>query len=84
MLSSKPVPQCTAVRVEGGGLLTEECEVKARWAGYFDWLYQGDPPAVELGNGKQKENEHRLVSLLLNCTLWFLNHYFHPIIAVYL
>ena len=32
----------------GGGLLTEEFEVKARWAGYFELLYQADPPAVEL------------------------------------
>ena len=46
--SSKPVPRCTAVRVEGGGLLTEDSEVKARWAGYFERLYQADPPAVEL------------------------------------
>ncbi len=46
--SSKPVPQCTAVRAQGGGLLTEESKVKARWAGYFEWLYQADPPAVEL------------------------------------
>ena len=22
--------------------------MKARWAGYFEWLYQADPPAVEL------------------------------------
>ena len=29
--SSKPVPRCTAVRAEGGGLLTKESEVKARW-----------------------------------------------------
>jgi len=28
--------------------LTEESEVKARWAGYFEPLYQADPPAVEL------------------------------------
>ena len=28
--------------------MTEECEVKARWAGYFEWLYQADPTAVEL------------------------------------
>ena len=41
--SSKPIPQCTAVRAEGGRLLTE-----ARWAGYFERLYQADPPAVEL------------------------------------
>ena len=46
--SSKPIPQCTAVRAEGGGLLTEESDVKARWARYFERLYQADPPAVEL------------------------------------
>ena len=28
--------------------MTEESEVKARWAGYFEWLHQADPPAVEL------------------------------------
>ena len=26
--------------------MTEESELKARWAGYFEWLYQADPPAV--------------------------------------
>ena len=46
--SSQPVPRCTAVRSEGGGLLTEESEVKARWAGYFERLCQADTPAVEL------------------------------------
>ena len=46
--SSKPVPRCNAVRAEGGGRLTEESEVKARWAGYFERLYQVDPPAVDL------------------------------------
>ena len=46
--SSKPIPRCTAVRAEGGGLLTEESEVKARWAGYFQRLYQADPPTVTL------------------------------------
>ena len=47
--SSKPIPRCTAVRAEGGGrLLTEESEVKARWASYFERLYQTDPPAVKL------------------------------------
>ena len=46
--SSKPIPWCTAVRAEGGGLLTEESEVKARRAGYFGRLFQADPPAVEL------------------------------------
>ena len=34
--------------MEGGRLLSEESEVKARWAGYFERLYQADPPAVEL------------------------------------
>ena len=48
MRSSKPVTRCTAVKAEGDGLLTEESEVKARWAGYFERLYQDDPPAVEL------------------------------------
>ena len=28
--------------------MTEESEVKARWDGYCEWLYQADPPAVEL------------------------------------
>ena len=28
--------------------MTEESEVKAGWAGYFERLYQADPPAVEL------------------------------------
>ena len=46
--SSKPVPLCTAVRVVGGELLTQESEVKACKAGYFEQLYQGDPPAAEL------------------------------------
>ena len=47
MLSSKPIPQCAAVRAEGGGLMTEESKVKARRAGYFELLYETDPPAVE-------------------------------------
>ena len=34
--------------MDGGGLFTEESEVKARCASYFEWLYQADPPAVEL------------------------------------
>ena len=28
--------------------MTEVSEVKARWAGDFERLYQADPPAVEL------------------------------------
>ena len=46
--SSNPVPRCTAVRVESGRLLTEESELKARWAGYFEPMYQADLPAVKL------------------------------------
>jgi len=34
--------------VAGGGLLTGESKVTARWAGYFERLFQADPPAVEL------------------------------------
>ena len=30
--SSKPVHRCNAIRAEGGGPLTEESEVKVRWA----------------------------------------------------
>ena len=48
LCSSKPVPRCTAVRAEGSGLLREESEVKARWAGYVEWLSQADLPAMEL------------------------------------
>ena len=36
------------VRAEGGGLLTEESEVKACWAGYFERLYQADPPELDV------------------------------------
>ena len=46
--SSKPVHRCTIDRAEGGRLFTKESEVKACWAGYFEWLYQADAPAVEL------------------------------------
>ena len=46
--SSKRVPRSTAVRVEGGGILTEELKVKAHWAGYFEQLYQANSPADEL------------------------------------
>ena len=46
--SSKPVPRCTAVKAEGGGLLTEGSEVKAPWTDYFELLYQAYPPTVEL------------------------------------
>jgi len=48
LLSSKPIPRCTAVAAEGGGFLTEESELKAHWASYFGWLFQADPPTVEL------------------------------------
>jgi len=35
------------VRAEGGGLLTEVSEVKARLSDYFERLYEADPPAVK-------------------------------------
>ena len=56
--SSKPIPQCTAVRAAGGVVLREESEVQACWAGYFEWLYHAGPPAVEM-------NVRVLLSLLL-------------------
>ena len=31
--------------------MTEECDVKDRWAGYFERLCQADPPAVEFDAG---------------------------------
>ena len=46
--SSKPGPRCTGVGAEGGGLLRAVCEVIARWADYFERLYQPDTPAVKL------------------------------------
>ena len=48
MRSSKPIPHCAALRAEGSALLTEESEVKARCASYFERLYQADPLTVEL------------------------------------
>ena len=45
---SKPAPQCSAVKSDGGVLLTEESDVRARWAEYFEQLYKADPPAVGL------------------------------------
>ena len=46
--SSKPAPQCTAVKSSDGILLTEEADIKTRWAEYFEQLYKVDPPAVRL------------------------------------
>ena len=48
LCSSNPIPRCNAIRAGGGGLLTEESEVKAHWALSFERLYQPDQPAVEL------------------------------------
>ena len=36
LCSPKPAPRCTAVRAEGGEFLTEESEVKAHLASYFE------------------------------------------------
>ena len=46
--SSKPVPRFGSVRSASGELLTEESEVRARWASYFEQLYRADPPASRL------------------------------------
>ena len=43
--SFKPIPRCTAVKADRGGLLTKESELKDRWAGYFERLNQADPLA---------------------------------------
>ena len=70
LCSSKPIPRCTAVREEGGGLLTEESEVKARWAGYFERLYQADPPAVELDAEVLLSLLLTLQSTVIHLSLW--------------
>ena len=46
--SSKPVPRVGAVRSASGELLTEESEVRARWASYFEQLYRAETPATLL------------------------------------
>ena len=44
-----PSPSLSALQLERRVVCsTEESEVKACWAGYFERLYQADPPAVEL------------------------------------
>ena len=45
---SKPPPGCSTVKAVDGSVLTDGSEVLARWAGYFEELYQADPPAGEL------------------------------------
>ena len=46
--SSKSVSKVCSVKTSSGELLTDESEVKARWAEYFKQLYQADPPATPL------------------------------------
>jgi len=65
-----PNPQCTAVRAEGRGLLTEESEVKARWAGYFEWLYQGDPQLLSWMSGGLQSLLLTLQSTVVHLCLW--------------
>ena len=67
---SKPVPQCTAFTVEGGGLLTEEFDVKAFWASFFERLYQADPPAVEWISGVLQSLLLTLQSTVIHLCLW--------------
>ena len=68
--SSKPIPQCTAVRAEGGRLLAEESEVKARWASYFERLYTADPPAVKLDSGVLQSLLLILQTTVVHLHLW--------------
>jgi hypothetical protein len=46
--SSKPAPQCVTVKADDGAVLSDASEVRARWAGYFERLYQAEPPSREL------------------------------------
>lgn len=46
--SSKSAPRSATIKAANGDLLTETSEVGARWAGYFERLYQADPPSSEL------------------------------------
>ena len=50
--------------------MTEESEVKARWAGYFEWLYQADPSAVELDVGVLQSLLLTLQSTVVHLRLW--------------
>ena len=45
--SSKPPPRCSSVRSADGVTLTEDSEIRARWAGYFEELYSAEPPGRE-------------------------------------
>ena len=68
--SFKPVPRCTAVRSEGGGLLTEESEVKARWAGYFERLDQADLQLSSWMSGVLHSRLLTLQSTVVHLHLW--------------
>ena len=46
--SSGPPASGLSVRAADGTILSEEAEVKARWAGYFEELYRVDPPRNEI------------------------------------
>ena len=70
MFSSKPIPRCTAVRVEHAGFLKEESEVKAGWAGNFERLYQADPPAVEVDVRGVTIPNLTLQSTVIHLRLW--------------
>jgi len=65
-----PVSRCTAVRAVGCGLLTEESEVKARWAGYFERMSQADPPTVELDVRVSLSLLLTLQSTVIHLCLW--------------
>ena len=37
-------PRCMSVKADTGEVLSEEDQVRARWADYFEQLYKADPP----------------------------------------
>jgi hypothetical protein len=46
--SAKSAPRSTTVRAADGEVLAEDARVRARWAEYFEELYQIAPPSAEL------------------------------------
>ncbi len=45
--SVHPHPQCVSVKADTGEVLSDQDQVRARWAGYFEQLYKADPPVCE-------------------------------------
>ena len=41
-------PRCMSVKADTGEVLSEEDQVRARWADYFERLYKADPPVHQI------------------------------------